>query len=120
MSLSRWLPRYRACDTLWPLVRMSEVIRPGSSVQSIHWPFSRLIPSCQEVFASPSMAIVGWNLARSPTTDEAVAPVSLRGTDTAGLAEVVGEPEEPPDESGPAEPPADGTTAREGFSLAVE
>src|SRR5512133_395316 len=58
----------------------SEAAFDGANVTSIHSPFSALLPSCQQVRGSPSMAFPGWNFARSPTTDEATAPVSTRAT----------------------------------------
>src|SRR5829696_6994735 len=52
----------------------------GSKATSTHWPFSVFLPSCQHVRRLPSMTISGWNFARLPTTDEAVAPVAASGT----------------------------------------
>src|SRR5690242_15290024 len=79
-----------------------------------------LIPSCQAVFGSPSIAAEGWKTRRSPTTDDAVAPVSVSGTDTTGADEVCGAPEARPEAVGAPEAEPDGTTASDGFELTAD
>src|SRR3954451_20219526 len=97
---------------------MSEVTLDGAKPTSIHSPFSEELPSCQHVFASPSIALSAWNLARSPTTEDAAAPLSASGTDTAASADAVA-PDEP-GEDGRPDPPPDPAIATDGAALAFE
>src|SRR3954451_16338006 len=99
---------------------MRDVTRDAAKVTSIHSPFSVALPSCQQVFGSPSIALAGWNLARSPTTDDAVAPWSASGTETAGPADDPAAPDAPPEARGAPDEDVDGRTAREGFVLAAD
>src|ERR1700752_4926160 len=92
MSCSRGFRRKVTSDSLWPLAMMIEVTLAGSKVTSMYSFVASAVPAFQAVFALPSrtLSATKLGLSGSPTTDEAVAPVSTSGTDATGGTETAG------------------------------